>query len=260
MIFFARGLVPKFLVLAILLLALGACGKKGPVRPLTVLDPAAPEAFSAEQMGESILLSWLLPTHNQDGSPLTDLAGFRIYRLAFPADDPCPECREEQAVLVAELALDYLPSGSRFGDQLFWFDTRVALESGYLYRILAVNQKDRPGAPARTRLILTEPPPPPAEAAATGHDRLVRLHWSPVTALPQDARLLGYHLYRRTGEAPFSPLPLTQTPLTETAFEDFTVANDQTYGYAVRTVIEHDGRRIFSGRSAEVRVVPRAGR
>ncbi|KIH76283.1 hypothetical protein SAMN05660860_00093 [Geoalkalibacter ferrihydriticus] len=258
--FFVRRPFPILLLLAALGLSLGACGKRGPVRPLAELSPAAPPNFSAEQKGESILLSWDLPRVNQDDSPLVDLAGFRIYRLTFHPEDPCPECREEQAPLVAELDLDYLPSGSRLDERLFWFDTCAALGSGYLYRILPVNHKGRPGAAARSHLILGEPPAPPVGLSAAGHDRLVRLSWAPVTSLPEEAELLGYHLYRRSGDAPYSPQPLTREPLSAAQFEDFSVANDQVYSYALRTVMVVEDRRIFSSRSEEISVVPKAGR
>ncbi|WP_305044142.1 fibronectin type III domain-containing protein [Geoalkalibacter sp.] len=256
----ARLLLPRLLCCALLLPALVACGKKGPVRPLSELSPAAPPAFSAVQAGESVLLSWDMPRTNQDGSPLEDLTGFRIYRLGFAPGDPCPECREESAALVAELDLDYLPTASRRGEHLFWFDTQARQGGGYLYRILPLNRKGRPGAAARTQLILAEPPPAPEQLTAGGHDRLVRLRWNPVASLPEDAVFLGYQIYRRSGEAHFSPAPLTDEPLQTTEFEDFGVINGQSYAYAVRTLVERGGRRILSARSMEVSVIPVPGR
>lgn len=252
---------PFFLLLfAVLLLpALGACGKKGPVRPLAEISPAAPPAFDAVQAGENVQLSWELPRVNQDGSPLDDLVGFRLFRLSFAPADPCPECREDSAALVAELDLDYLPAASRVGAQLFWFDSRAAIGGGYLYRIVPVNRKGRPGAPARAQLILVAPPAPPGQPEALGHDRLVRLRWEPITPAP-GSRLLGYRLYRRSGEAPFAPLPLNAEPLQSTTFEDFTVENGQEYRYALRVLIEQNGRPVLSLRSAEVSVTPLAGR
>ncbi|WP_305041966.1 hypothetical protein [Geoalkalibacter sp.] len=254
-----RAMFSRLAFGALVLLTLSACGKKGPVRPLSELSPAAPPAFSAVQAGENVLLSWELPRANQDGSPLEDLVGFRIFRLDFAPGDACPECREESAALVAELDLDYLPAASRQGERLFWFDTRAAQDSGYLYRLLPVNRKGRPGAPARAQLLVVAPPPAPAPPSASGHDRLVRLRWEPAVA-PHGTRLLGYQLYRRTGEAPFPPAPLTAEPLPATDYEDFAVENGREYRYALRLLLEQDGRPVQSSRSTEVRVTPLAGR
>jgi predicted small lipoprotein YifL len=259
-VFCPPGSLIRALLVAALLLSLAACGKKGPVRPLSEAAPVAPSTFTAVQTGESILLSWELPRVNQDGSPLVDLAGFRIERLGFERTDPCPECREDQAVLTAELDLDYLPAGSRQGEWLYWFDTRIAVGSGYLYRIYPTNRKERPGQPARLQLLTVQPPAAPPEISAAGHDRLVRLQWSAAPGLSPEAELVGYLVYRRRDNIPFAPVPLTPEPLSLTQHEDFSVENGITYYYSVRTVVRQNKQLVYSARSSEAVAIPVAGR
>lgn len=83
----------------------------------------------------------------------------------------------------------------------------------------------------------------------------MQLQWKPAEAQPgEESRFVGYHVYRRSGNAPFSPFPLTSEPLAEQQFEDRTVVGNQSYHYAIRTVVEKDKRMIQSPRSIEIRV------
>ena len=65
----------KLIVTAVAVLfaiCLGACGE------LTTIDGAVPEV-PGDGGSNSLMLSWTAPTTNEDGSPLEDLAGYRIY-------------------------------------------------------------------------------------------------------------------------------------------------------------------------------------
>jgi Fibronectin type III domain len=59
-------------------IALSGCRDPGPVTPPTMATPSA-----SGSMG-SATLSWEAPTANTNGSPLTDLAGYRIYYGSSP--------------------------------------------------------------------------------------------------------------------------------------------------------------------------------
>lgn len=249
-----------WLCLTALVLSLAACGKKGPVQPHSVASPVAAPAFSAVQMGEGIVLTWQRPGLNQDGTPLIDLSGFRIERAHYAPDDPCPECREAEAVLIADLDLDYFPAGGLQDDQLFWTDNRITPGRGYFYRLIAVNRAGRAGQAAHLHLRTGIPPEPPAQIRAEGHDRLVRLSWSPVESVSPEQELLGYLVYRRRGQAPFSPAPLSSIALRDSQFEDFSVENGTTYHYAVRTLVQTADMQIYSMLSPQISVVPITGR
>ena len=44
--------------------------------------------FTTSVFAEDVLLEWELPTENVDGTPLTDLAGIRVYELIADIPDP----------------------------------------------------------------------------------------------------------------------------------------------------------------------------
>jgi hypothetical protein len=50
------------------------------------LDPFSIEVSAAESATGSVTLSWTAPTQNEDGSSLTDLAGFKLYWGATPGN------------------------------------------------------------------------------------------------------------------------------------------------------------------------------
>lgn len=243
----------------VLLLLASACGKKGPVRPLEEPVPAAPVAPLAQQMGESVLVSWERPTTNLDGSPLDDLAGFQIWRMSFDPTEDCPECRDT-SILLREVDLDYLRGIFQQDARLSWFDTAITSGTGYRYRITPVDADGQAGQPATLSLTTLIPPPPPTEVAASGHDRLVRLNWSAVAETRQGAELLGYFIFRRTPDSPFPPAPLNREPLTATVYEDFGLNNGTPYLYAVRSAVRLAGATVLSPRSPEAAATPAAGR
>ena len=82
----------RVVILCMGLFALASCGKKGPVRPLLKPLPQAPAAVTVRQQGETTLLSWTLPTRNQDASSLTDLQGFAVYRMEYDPVEGWPGC------------------------------------------------------------------------------------------------------------------------------------------------------------------------
>ncbi|MBE0598918.1 MAG: fibronectin type III domain-containing protein [Desulfuromonadales bacterium] len=246
----------KITVLLFILLALAACGKKGPVRPQLLSLPAAPTALSIEQRGERFLLSWGVPDLNQDGTPLTDLAGFRIERLRYDLTEGCPECRDDfQPVVVIDL--DYLRDTQRLGDRLLWWDAVPRPGSGYSYRVVPVTVKGRDGAPARQKRPFVAPPSPPQQLVATSHDRQVRLDWQRPEAAA-DGQVTGWHVYRwlPTGSVPL--VPVTSRPLTDPFFEDLGLENGQTYLYTVTTIVEQHGFSAESLPAETVRAQPRA--
>lgn len=234
-----------------------ACGNKGPVRPKLLPLPAAPVALAVEQRGDDFLLSWGIPQRNQDGSPLTDLQGFRIERMSYQPGEDCPDCREEFRP-AAEIDLEYLRHASRLGDRLFWWDIDPAPGQGYRYRVLPVTRRGQLGAPAKGLRLFVPPPPPPTEVTAAGQDRLVRLSWQ-APAEPA-AEIVGYNVYRRGPGDPPPLQPANGRPVAATSFDDFGLKNGQTYLYTVATVIQIRGVAAESAPTAEIEARPTEGR
>lgn len=242
----------RLLVLLFAASLLAGCGLKGPVRPLEQKLPAAPQGLRVQQRGLRMLLSWAPPTRNQDGSPLKDLQGYRVYKMEYDPTEDCPECRDT-SVLLLEVDLEYLRQARRVNGRLYLWDNDLEAGRGYQYRVVAYTRKGREGAPTQLRRPFFLAPAQPSNLVTTSHDRLVRLSWSPVEAA------VGYNVYRRQPDQPFGPEPINSELLSETGFDDFHLENGRTYIYAVRSVVERLDLRVESPLSASVEAVPRAG-
>jgi predicted small lipoprotein YifL len=248
-----------FLLLLVILLSLTACGRKGPVQPLLRPLPDAPEQVLLEQKGERFLLSWGIPRQNQDGSPLTDLQGFHLYRMRYDPTQECPECRDT-STLLRQVDIEYLREVRRIDQRLYFWDADLAPGVGYLYRVVPYTRAGREGASAQARRVFFDPPAWPTGLEATGHDRLVRLAWDAVEEEREGAELLGYHVYRRLPREDLPPMPISRTIQEKPSYEDFSVENDRTYVYTVRTVIRIGEFTLESASGEPVEVTPREGR
>ncbi|WP_432823568.1 fibronectin type III domain-containing protein [Trichloromonas sp.] len=244
-------------LLACLLLALGGCGKKGPVKPLAQPLPAAPEKLAALQQGNLMQLDWEIPVSNQDGSPLTNLQGFNILKMRYDIADDCPECRDS-STLLRQIDLEFLKNAERKGNRLTFWDNDLEPGYGYQYKVVAYTRRNRDGAPATIRRPFLTPAAAPAGLQASAHDRMVRLEWQPAAA-PADGELLGYNLYRRSSGEILSSLPVNDALLTVTSFEDFGLQNGIRYSYTLRTVLHRGNTRLESTASSAVVATPKAG-
>lgn len=97
----AKTLIPRAscgtaVLTAVLLTACGGGGEGETVAAVGTGTPATSGSSSAPASTGTASLSWSAPTQNDDGSTLTDLAGFRVYsgtdpsalRLATTISDP----------------------------------------------------------------------------------------------------------------------------------------------------------------------------
>jgi len=84
------------------------------------LAPSSPSGISVEDQHTKLVVSWTAPTTNRDGSPLTDLRGYNVYR-ATSSDGPWTKLN------------DSVISSS----QTSYEDTNVVVGQTYYYRITA---------------------------------------------------------------------------------------------------------------------------
>jgi len=239
-----------------LLLLLTGCGIKGPLQPKSVALPAAVGELQLLQQGEELVLLWRAPTANQDGSTLTDLAGFNIYRLSYLPEDYCDECRDPQFP-VASLVVDD-PNTLRGADGSFrWRDHYVAVGSGYRYTVLAMTTGDLAGAATKIHRVVLPPPPSPAAFSAIPLDRGARLNWTRPAELDPAAEWLGVQVYRGSDDGPLQPLP--GEARLDDHYDDFGLENGQSYRYGLRSVVRINGQPIASDMGEVITVVPDAG-
>lgn len=247
-----------FPLLACLLLALGGCGKKGPVKPLEQPLPAAPKKITALQQGNLMQLAWDIPASNMDGSDLTDLQGFNIFKMRYDLADDCPECRDT-STLLRQIDLDFLKNAVRRGNRLTFWDNDLEPGYGYQYRVVAYTRRDREGAPAVIRHPFLTPAPAPEGLLVIEHDRMVRIEWQPTAAVAGE-EILGYNLYRRSSGEVLSSQPINDAPLTETFFEDYSLQNDSSYSYTLRAVVKTENAWMESNASLPISATPKAGK
>lgn len=245
----------SLLLLLVLLVGLSACGRKGPVRPLLKSLPAPPPGLSVRQEGARLLVSWSIPATNIDGSPLTDLQGFRLYRIEFEPGRECPECRDP-AVPRADIDLDFPRGVIRQGDRFYFWDEDVRSGSGYRYHIKGVTRQGREGEGTQVSRNVHPAPAPPLAPGAVALDRLVRLAWTAPLKSPVGSTLLGYNVYRWGDDEPPPFLPLNSDIVTVARFEDFGLINGTTYHYVVRTVVQIGSEVVESGASETVSATP----
>ncbi|MFA5700167.1 MAG: fibronectin type III domain-containing protein [Desulfuromonas sp.] len=250
----------SFLICALLLaLALSGCGKKGPVMPLEARLPVAPTDVTLSQRGESLLLGWDVPKFNQDGSELTKLKRFDIYRIDYDPARGCPECRNPTHLL-QQIDADYYRSTSGDSRRIYMWDHFVQPGSGYRYRIVPVNNKDQAGNAATIHRPCFPAPPPPENLRVETADRQVTLQWD---AAPQPENsgqpvVIGYNIYRCNAGEYFGPRPLNREPFKPTLYVDMNLDNNHTYRYTVRTVAQHDEFVLESEAAPAISATPAA--
>jgi predicted small lipoprotein YifL len=245
----------QFILLPLLLLPVIGCGIKGPLRAKGSAQPAAPPALTIAQQGEDLVLSWQVPASNQDGTPLTRLLGFDVYRLSYSPQDYCEECRDPATPRV-HIDLNFPAPATRQGDRLIWRDSRVAVGYGYRYRVIPIASDGQTGAAGSTRRVVMTPPPAPTALQIAPLDRGARITWQPPTDLPPEMELIGIKIYRALGEEMLQPIG--GSPLTDEGFDDFGLINGQPYRYGLRSVVRSGDSVLESTLSELITIVPDA--
>ncbi len=241
---------------------LGACGRKGPPVPPRPAAPAAVGSLRAEARDSVIVVSWARPDRNEDGTPLTDLLEFRLYRAVGVAA-PRGERGRPSFSLLATIPADQPPNATILGNQVAYQDdggvTGLSPGARYTYRVQAVNRRGNAGPPSVEAFVdFALAPPPPMGLTATAGDGIVELTWqappgpAPAGSLP----VRGYNVYRRVGSGAFASDPVNARPVLETRFRDAGVENDTTYGYVIRSVGTERAPWRESANSTEVSATP----
>jgi hypothetical protein len=265
-------------VVILVTLALGACGRKGPVLPpgSRVPQPVSELSGVIEEDG-SVRLSWRNPTRRTDNVRLRDLAIERLYRVEdMGVGDPKPALLSRGRVAgYAEILTIRFPSTSAppspppslppgvvmDGDHVRVSD-RTGLRAGrrYTYVVIAEDSQGRESAPsARVSLALISPAEPPSTPTARAGEGEVHLAWTPPARLDDGGAISGTLTYEvlRAAEPDAPLVALTPIPVSEPTFTDRGAANDHTYAYAIRA-IRTQGTTTVRGRPSErVTATPR---
>jgi hypothetical protein len=235
--------LPARVLLGCTLLVVGllSCGRRGAPVPPRPAAPPAVGALRADLIDSSILLTWTRPTRNEDGSPLTNLLEFRLFRaVSFTVP---PESRGQPVFsLLATVRADQ-PENAVVQDNQYAFRDEggsAGFTPGlrYSYRLQAVNRRGVVGAQSGEVFVdFTLAPPPPVDLVGVAGDGVVNLTWMPPegplrpgTPLPR-----GYNIYRGLQPNVYGSQPINVGPIVETQFRDTAVQNETTYYYVVRS-------------------------
>lgn len=245
-------MMQKIMLIAMVVLFLAGCGRKGQLVPPEALLPAPVSDLRAAQQGELFRISWSVPAQTTGKKQLKDLAGFRLFkREVLPPGEDCEACPSAYRLL-KNVDLEYLQDVRRSGSLLFVSDGDVATGTTYQYKVVSVNREgtfSSDSNKARRRKMV-----PPAAPRLQGKFAPTEalLHWEG-GAPPPDGKVVGYNVYRWRGDALPALLPLNGTPVAETEFTDTRLDPGVIYVYAVRTVAEVGGETVESALSNEVR-------
>jgi len=255
-----NGTLYKFVIIVLLLIAVG-CGVKGdPVPPRSPV-PAAVTDLSAGSRNAEVLLQWSIPNTDTEGKDLTNIGGFTVQRrIVGREEDECPTCPEKYDHLAT---IDYqtLQIRGKESDVVRFWDTTDKKPVRYRYRVITSTGQGISSGPSNVVTIAwASPPPPPQHLTAESEDRLIELSWQP-PASPADAveapPAAGFNVYRRTESQYYPLVALNAIPLEKPVYQDLGVVNGETYFYVVRSLKQHGGFWIESENSNELEVVPR---
>ncbi len=173
------------LVWFFLMISLLACGKKAnPVIPVKVI-PNGIENLSYQIKGKTLIVFWSIPTQNTDGSPLTDLKGFRVQKGEWPTKDFCATCPDQfQETLWIDLKGPELPDIRIDPDQVQLNFNRLNPGNTYFFQVTAVTKKEAASKPSKTlRLSWELPLAPPSAIQVKPDPKGLVISWNPSLSL-----------------------------------------------------------------------------
>lgn len=251
--------VPWIVIAALLPLA---CGRRGAPIPPRRVAPAAVESFRAELRDTDILVSWVRPSVNEDGSPLTDLREFRLSR-AMSAPTPAGTAERRTFWPLATIRAEQPENAVVQGNQYVFRDNGggagLLPDTRYNYRVEAVNRDGVVGRSSPDAVVDFSPPPaPPTALQAVAGDGVVELRWNPSSGPAQAGTppLQGYNVYRGDQPQAYGNQPINAAPIVDTRFRDAGLTNETTYYFVVRSVAGERPRWRESANSNEVSAAP----
>ena len=255
------------------LLAVLACGKKGPPLPPLLHGPDRVSALSSRQLGKDIVLSGMLPDKNQDGGPLGPIQEVRVFRLdrGLAAGGPGGPARTAQRTagrqFLREAKRIASPSGEALGKlisgrRFTYVDTNPLgappPETGrdLTYALTVVDAEKRSSPLSQLVSIRLLPPPlPPSLLREEVSEKKIRLSWEPPASQGKGETFL-YNLYRSEEQGGLPEKAQNEKPLPQPFFDDSDFSFGKNYTYVVRTVVVEKGSVRESEDSLPLKVSP----
>jgi hypothetical protein len=261
---------------------LSGCGKKGPPLPPLVRQPAAPADLTAARRGDEVVLQFVVPFTNTDGTRPANVSRVDVFGIsgtaAVPDDQivklgarvasvPVKSPRDpnrtidpgESAEDAEPLSGDGLDQGARatVTEPLTNIGIVPAPEQDAIptrtYAVVSIDTRGRLGPMSgRATVPLIPAPAAPSMPAVTYDETSVTLEW------PAVEKASGYHVYETRLRSPDSEASsgaagtdtrMTSEPVAETTFTASGVEWDVKRCYAVRAVAAAGELAVESGAS-----------
>jgi predicted small lipoprotein YifL len=234
-----------------IILALTACGKKGPLVSPDALAPGPIADLKVRQTGSRFLLCLSPPSRDEAKRPLKDLAGVRVFRReVLPPSEDCEECPTAYRLL-RTIDLEYPDDILRFGSLYCLADAELVPGNTYQYKAVSFQRDGTMSDDSnKVRRKLVTPPVAPVLKVVSAESGVV-LEWTG-SPLSGQGVLAGFNIYRgrAQGDVPFDPF--ITMPAAVTRYEDKSLELGGKYFYVVKAVARVDGELIESEPSNSV--------
>ncbi len=232
----------------------GGCGYKTlPVPPESIVPKAIEDLrYAVDEKG--LTLTWSYPLETIQGTDLTDIASFEVYRAVVSLDSYCATCPipfgEPIVVPGGMIGKD----GSRKGSY-----ESALLRSGekYFFKVRSRTSWWAASADSNIVTFVWHMPPKAVEGIqAEGGDRSVRLQWQAATHLMDGQQFdlpVHYQVLRSVDGKLFEDLGMAGT---ETSYTDTSLQNGQKYFYKIQSILQVAGNAVGGGMSEVSTAVP----
>jgi fibronectin type 3 domain-containing protein len=253
-----------------------ACGAPGEPTPPAPVVPVAVADLTARQDGDGVQLSFTLPSSAVGGAKLASPPAVEVLRGALQtAGSPDYKTFRVVDTIPGALVDNYRSDGHvRFTDPIAPEETKAHAGGTVAYLVRTRASQKRASADSNVVSVRVFPVPERiASIEARVTESAVELSWpvpvhtsagAPLSAVtgyriyrtessPSAASSSTQELPRKKSDSPALPLASSET----NSYNDTSFNFDQTYVYAVRSVIQVEGNELESSESQPVTVTPR---
>ncbi len=238
-----------------------SCGKRSiPLPPVERVQQRV--ELSASQLGNRVILSWMMPARNAADASILNIDHIDVYRLIEPLNTP-PYLTEENFASRSTL-IDSVPiKPTDFARKLLTYSDTLEFAGQNARLRYAVRFVNKSGQKAAFSNILSIEPTSavadkPFNLTAEVLEAAIKLNWNaPKTNVDgsKPANILGYNVYVSV-DGNESKIK-NSTPITGTEFFDKVFQFGVKYKYFIRTVSLGGGKPIESNGSEIIEVLPR---